>query len=162
MAWIDKKGRIGGVIHWLDLLLLLAALAVITRVVILSWPGRTGKETRLIRFEVTVSALPSKQAENIGVGQWVKDDRTGDYLGKIVRKEVAASVEYQWEDGKLFPCPIPDKKEVTLIIERRGEVNEREGIYLGRQALRAGEERVFRTLYSVFSGRIDHLAVSNE
>lgn len=157
--WIDRKGRIGGLIHWLDLLLFLAALAVIVRAVISSLPPAGPKDTGIIRFEVRAPDLPEKQVENIGVGQWVQDARSGAYLGKIIRKDVIPARDYLPVAGEYQLLSHPEKKEMILLIERWGTVREREGIYLGKEVIRAGEERTFQTLYAVFQGRIDRIFV---
>lgn len=158
-TWIDRKGRIGGVIHWLDLLLLLAALAVIVRAVISSRPPAEPRQTRTVRFEVSAPDLPEKQVDNIRVGQWVQDARTGEYLGKITNKEVSPARDYLPVAGEYRLIYHPEKKEMILVIERRGTVREREGIYLGKEVIRAGEERTFQTLYAVFQGRIDRIFI---
>lgn len=159
--WIDRKGRIGGLVHWLDLLLFLAALAVIVRTVVSSLSPAGPRETRLIRFEVRAPALPEQQVENIGVGQWVQDARSGAYLGKITRKEVIPARDYLPVAGEYRLLTHPEKKDLILLIERRGTVREREGIYLGKEVIRAGEERTFQTLYAVFQGRIDRIFVGD-
>lgn len=157
--WFDRQGRIGGFIHWLDLLLLLAAVAVIVRAVVSSLPPAGPRNSRIIRFEVRAPDLPEKQAENIGVGQWVQDARSGEYLGKITGKEVFPARDYLLVAGEYRLIEHPEKKELVLMIERRGTVREREGIYLGKEVIRAGEERSFQTLYAVFQGRIDRIFV---
>lgn len=162
MKWIDREGKVGGVLHWLDLLLLLIALTVVIRTIYLAKPKWRAGETRLIRLEVLAPGLPLIQADNIQVGQWVQDDRTGDFLGTIKEKATRSTKEYQLDEGEIFTYLHPEKKDLILFIERHGLLREQEGVFFGRRMIRAGEERIFRTMYSVFTGVVNRLSVVDE
>ncbi|HEY8344455.1 MAG TPA: hypothetical protein VIL66_04585 [Bacillota bacterium] len=131
--------------HWFTVLLLGIALAVIFRVVSLLWPPDRVVEKKVIQVEVVLEQIPIRQGQSIREGQWVQDGRTGDYLGKVVSVQTKSSKK--------------DHVDLVLIIEGPGEVREDDGIYLGRKPIRIGENRMLRTLYTVFAGRIDYLSV---
>ncbi len=152
MDWIDKKGRIGGVIHWLDLLLVVMVVAIIIRTVAFSWPRFNRKEERLIRLTIMVNGLYTDQAESITVGQWVKDRNSGEFMGKIINKELISLETLQ--TGNSEQGSYLEKQNLILILERSGRINEEEGIYLGKEIVRSGQERMFHTLYTEFPGRI--------
>lgn len=145
--------------HWFDLLLLGIVLAVIFRVISLLWPPDRVVEKKVIQVEVVSEQIPARQGQSIREGHWVQDGRTGDYLGKVVSVQAKPSKKRNWEDGELIISTLPDHVDLILIIEGPGEVREDEGIYLGRKPIRIGENRMLRTLYTVFTGRIDYLSV---
>lgn len=162
MRFIDEQGRIGGKIHWLDLLLLLMTLTIITRTIIFSWPRFDRQEEREISLEIVAIGLPADLAESLAVGQWVKDQVSGEFIGKITKKEVSPPRLETRRFGELNLPALRLQQDVILIIERSGRLNEREGIFLGKEAIRSGQERLFHTLYTEFSGRINRIAVRNE
>lgn len=152
MDWIDKKGRIGGVIHWLDLLLLVMVVVIIIRTVAFSWPRINRKEERLIRLTIMVNGLYTDQAESITIGQWVKDRNSGEFMGKIISKELVLVDRLPTGNSAQASCL--KKQNIILILERSGRINEEEGIYLGKEIVRSGQERMYYTLYTEFPGRI--------
>ncbi|HHU50712.1 MAG TPA: DUF4330 family protein [Firmicutes bacterium] len=145
--------------HWFTLLLLGIVLAVIFRVISLLWPPDRVVEKKVIQVEVVSEQIPARQGQSIREGQWVQDGRTGDYLGKVVSVQAKPSKERTWEDGELIMSILPDHVDLVLIIEGPGEIREDDGVYLGRKPIRIGENRMLRTLYTVFAGRIDYLSV---
>lgn len=144
MAFRRKSGPGGYRLPWFDLMLGLALLLLVIRAVLQAWPPFDRKAERTVRLEVAVSGLRSGLAEQIAVGQWVKDEPSGEFMGKIIQKSAAA--------GEAGP-------DLLLVLERTGTVREREGIFFGRVAVRAGQERRFHTFYVEFTGRINRVVV---
>lgn len=154
MRWLDEKGRVLGRIHWVDLILVIASLFVVGITLVSLWPAIPDSRYTPLRIEVMASDLPNRIVEGIQPGQWVKDAQSGIYLGKIVNKKVAPHPIIRWEGEKLLRVLSPDTQDLYLVLEREGEVREREGIYVGRMQLRAGKKGVFHTLYTEFSGGV--------
>jgi hypothetical protein len=160
--WIDKKGRIGGVIHWLDLILLVMVIIIIIRAIIFAWPRFEHKEERVIRLEVMAYGLYKDQAESITAGQWVKDQASGEFMGKVINKEILSCFLDRLEASNPQQSASSERQDIMLVLERSGRINEREGIYLGKETVRSGQERMFHTLYTEFQGRISRIILFKE
>lgn len=146
----------------MDLILLLMVLTVMVRTIVSSWPRFDRREERKLRLEVVIFGLPVDLAESLAVGQWVKDQSSGEFIGQIRHKEVAPPRQEQRLFGELNRAALQEQQDVLLIIERTGRLNEREGIFCGREVVRSGQERLFHTLYTEFVGRINRISVMNE
>ncbi len=162
MRLLERQGRSGGRVHWLDLLILVMVLTVMVRTIINSWPRFDRREERKLRLEVVIFGLPADLAESLAVGQWVKDHASGEFIGKISRKEATPPRRAARAFGELDRTALREEQDVLLILERTGRLNEREGIFCGREVVRAGQERLFHTLYTEFTGRINRISVMNE
>lgn len=140
---LSGKKRPGGQhLSWFDLVLGIALFLLIFRAVLQAWPRFDRKEERTVRLEVAVAGLAGDLAAQLSVGQWVKDEPSGEFMGKIVRKESGA-----------------DRTDLLLVLERAGTIRKREGIFFGREVVRAGQERKFHTFYLEFTGRINRVVV---
>jgi hypothetical protein len=162
LHWVDRKGRIGGIIHWLDLLLLLAVVMLMIRTIIVSWPRFDRKEQKDIRLEILVLGFSTDLAESIAIGQWVKDQASGEFMGKIIQKEAFPTQVKARGFGELNKPALFEKQDLILVLERSGRINEREGIFLGKETIRSGQERLFHTLYTEFPGKISRISVVGE
>ncbi len=160
MALCDEKGRIGGRMHWVDLLLGVAVLVLAIRTVVQAWPRVDQEVMATVRFEVAVNRLDPDLAAGIAVGQWVKDGKSGEFMGKIIKKTTASgTVRRSRSLGEFAPQGLATAEDLLLVLERTGKVVDREGIFFGRETIRAGQERMFHTLYVEFTGRINRIAV---
>ena len=160
MTLCDEKGRIGGRVHWLDLLLGLAVMVLIVRTVVQAWPRVDQEAIATVRLEVAADKLHPNLAASVAVGQWVKDGQSGEYMGKIIKKTtLSESTRPERAFGEFTPQGAVTSEDLLLVLERSGKVVEREGIFRARND-RAGQERMFHTLYE-FAGRINRIAVVN-
>jgi hypothetical protein len=156
----DEKGRIGGRIHWLDLLLGLAVLVLLVRTVVQAWPRVDQKKTATVRLEVAAEKLHPNLAAGVAVGQWIKDGKSGEFMGKVIKKTTLSETAPRPQAfGEIDPQESATIVDLLLVLERTGKVVEREGIFFGRETIRAGQERMFHTLYVEFPGRINRIAV---
>lgn len=154
MRWLDEQGMFFGKIHWLDLVLILTSFIVFAKIVFSLWPLKLVNSYVPVQIEIFVSNLPERMIDSAQPGQWVKDAQTGIYLGKIVKKRVVAHEEKHIRGNKIVLVPSPDRKDLTLTLQREAVVKENQGIYLGRKPVRAGQTGVFQTLLAEFNGQI--------
>ncbi|NLY91790.1 MAG: hypothetical protein GX081_09355 [Firmicutes bacterium] len=158
-----QKGHGGHRLPWFDLLLGVALALLVFRAVVQVWPPFDRKEKRIVRLEVIVSGLAVDLAAQLAVGQWVKDDRSGEFMGKIIRKVTAAGGERADRAfGEFNRESFASRQDLLLVLERTGTIREREGIFFGREAVRSGQERKFHTFYVEFTGRINRMVVVKE
>ncbi|HHW12822.1 MAG TPA: DUF4330 family protein [Firmicutes bacterium] len=157
----DRDGRSGG-LHWLDVLIGLALLVLIGRTVVQSWPRVDPKTVHTVRLEV-VANLAAEQAAQLAVGQWVKDGTTGEFMGKIIMKTTNAdAVPAERALGEAIPPSGWSVQNLVLVLEREGKIVAREGIFFGRETVRAGQQRKFHTFYLEFTGTINRIVVVKE
>lgn len=154
MQWLDEKGKVFGWIHWIDLLLVAAGLFVVTLSIVRLWPVIPARYSSQLRIEILTSNISPRVAESIQPGQWVRDARTGTFMGKIVEKRVTPHKVMHWVGEQLVSADSPLTQDLWVLLERQGEVREREGIYAGRQMIRAGTQGAFQTLFAEFDGQI--------
>ncbi|NLM36645.1 MAG: DUF4330 family protein [Firmicutes bacterium] len=164
MTGDTDQDRRGERLHWLDLLLGLALLTLIGRTVIQAWPRVDPKAVQTVRLEV-VAELAADLAAQLAVGQWVKDGTTGEFMGKIIKKTAnTANVPAPAARalGEAIPPSGLSPQRLVLVLEREGKIVVREGIFFGRENVRAGQERKFHTFYVEFTGTINRIAVVKE
>src|SRR5690554_5823298 len=113
-------------------------LTVMIRTIITAWPRFDRREERQLRLEVVSFGLPLDVAESLAVGQWVKDQASGEFIGRISHKEAAPPRRAQRRFGEFDLPVLQERQDVLLILERTGRLNEREGIFCGREVVRAG------------------------
>jgi hypothetical protein len=83
-------------------------------------------------------------------------------MGKIIKTTtLSESTRPERAFGEFTPQGAVTSEDLLLVLERSGKVVEREGIFFGRETIRAGQERMFHTLYVEFAGRINRIAVVN-
>ncbi len=155
-----KKGPGDHRIPWFDLLLGVALFLLIFRAVVQVWPPFDRKEEKTVRLEIIVPGLAADLAAQIAVGQWVKDDPSGEFMGKIIQKVTGAGGDRVFGEHKRES--FADEQDLLLVLERTGTIREREGIFFGREAVRSGQERNFHTFYVEFTGRINRMVVVKE
>lgn len=161
MTFDPGQERRGGRLHWLDLLLGLALLALIGRTLVQAWPRVDPKALKTVRLEVVVEALAAEQAAQIAVGQWIKDRTTGEFMGKIIKKTTPSGLDPAVRDwGEAFPRN--DRPGLVLVLEREGKIVAREGVFFGREIVRSGQQRDFHTFYVEFTGTINRMLVVEE
>jgi hypothetical protein len=157
--WLVGKVRV----HWLDLLLGLALLVLVVRTVVQAWPRVDPKTLKTVRLEVVVEDLATEHAFQIAVGQWVKDRTTGEFMGKITKKTTnSGGVQAERELGEAILPRGLSTQDLVLVLEREGKIVEREGIFFGRETVRAGQQRNFHTFYVEFTGTINRIVVVKE
>lgn len=156
---MDENGKVLGRIHWIDLLLAAASLFVVTLSIVRFWPLMPATYPARIRIEVFAADIRPRIVESVQPGQWVRDARTGTYMGKIVEKRVTPHLVLHWSGERLVSADSPITQDLYIVVERPGEVREREGVYAGRQKVRSGVSSTYHTLYAEFHGQIQAVRV---
>ena len=158
LRWIDEKNRLFGLIHWVDLLVVIASLLVIGKAVFDFWPAGPSKEKVTVYISLLSPNLRPEIAEEIYPGQWLKDARSGVQVGTIMEKKVAPHFWVHWVEGK--PVKAADERTVDLrlTLKRTATLKEDEGIFIGPLALRAGRKGGFYTMNAEFYGEIIRVA----
>lgn len=154
MALIDEKGRLGGRINVIDLLVLVAVLVVAARVayVRLAPAGVRSFQEKERPLEVLVVVGPVRDAtaEAIQVGDRLRETKSNDYLGEVIRVEIKpAEVVTQGPDGRFYEGPSGNRKDVWITLRGPGRVSENT-ILLGTKEIRIGTQLGLKTnLYAV-------------
>lgn len=154
MALMDGKGRLGGRINVIDLVVLVAVLVVAARVayVRLAPAGVKSYQEKEHPVEVlmVVEAVRDATAGAIKVGDRVRETKSNNLVGEVLRVEVKpAEVITQGPDGRYYEGPSGSRKDVWVLIRGPGRVSENV-ILLGSQEIRVGTKLGLKTnLYAV-------------
>ncbi|MBZ4645599.1 MAG: hypothetical protein PWR27_484 [Petroclostridium sp.] len=126
MSFIDSKGRLFGMISLIDLLIVLvifsAAAGIYIKYFAKSGPGE--ELSRKVQYDVEIKAQTKEFADVIKVGDEIRESIKGNYLGKVVKKQVlpATDVTKNLEKGKFEKVEIPNAYDVILTLEANGAV----------------------------------------
>ena len=136
MAIIDNKGKLFGLINIIDLsiLLIILMLAGFALIRVSALNKEKAKMTR-IEYDVELRENVKDFSFMINKGDEIRDSINGDYLGKVLKKEVKPSTEIieNYEEGKFVEVEIPSLYDVIVTIEANGKVTESEILAEGRE-----------------------------
>lgn len=158
LQWIDKNKRLFGMVHWVDLLVIIASLLVIGKVVLSFWPDSTAREATPIEITVVSTNLRPEVVEGIRPGEWVKDARTGANLGTVTEKKAVPHVASHWDGSRLVKTTDDQRLDLQLTLKQKAVFKRDEGIFLGAMALRAGRTGTFCTIDAEFYGEVIRVA----
>lgn len=148
MAIIDEKGRLFGKINLLDLVVLLAVLAVAGRFGYKYMAGRnvvpTGEE-KTIQMVMKFGAVADPTIKYVTKGTDMLDSKTGNYLGKVVAvRHEPASVVMTSEDGRTYQHLSKDRFDYYVTIEGPARISAN-GVTMNNLEMKIGRTNFVRT-----------------
>jgi|LSQX01.3.fsa_nt_gb hypothetical protein len=136
MTIIDNKGKLFGLINIVDLCILLIILLAVGFVGIKAVSGsKERKATTRIEYDVELRRNTKEFSFMINEGDIIRDSINGDYLGKVLKKELKPSIEMTENsvEGKFVESEMPDLYDVIITIEANGRITESEIIAEDRE-----------------------------
>lgn len=160
MKIIDRNGRLFGKISVIDVVVILAVIAVALAIYVKTHKPQTGSnvETTAIVYQMKVDNLPDYMVQAIQKGDQIydKERSTGGSLGTITDIQVSdGTYEAKLSDGTYEVVPAENRYNLLLTIQGEGLVEE-DGSYLLNRVYDLGvnSSREFNNKYSLFLGRI--------
>lgn len=142
MRLIDDKGRIFGLINYVDLIvILLIALVGVKFLVIdkVQQDVAVLNNNQEINFTFEVNGIRDISVDSVKVGDVFKDKDTKGILGEVVNKEVVkAKMATTDSEGKVIYSEIPDRYIMKLTFKGNGTITDRE-IKAGSTVLQIGK-----------------------
>lgn len=148
MKFIDDKGKLLGIINYIDLAIFLVIISLVVGFMFLrNNDGIDNEYENLIEeekeqditIEYFVKGVKDISVESVEVGDLFKNANTGKVLGKVINKKVEqATMTTTDEKGNVIESEIPDRYNITLTIESSGTVSDEaikangEVIYIGQ------------------------------
>lgn len=127
MAIVDEKGRLFGKVNLLDLVVVLAIVAVAGRFGYKHYMGKqaapTGEEKQI---EVTMkfAAVQQPTLDSLPVGTDIYDSKSGGYLGKVVDVRSQPAVVFTvGDDGRMYELPSKDRLDFFVVVAGGGRVS---------------------------------------
>lgn len=149
--FLDREGRLFGLINPVDLAVLILLGVVGWRIFTLYLP----KPVQYRKIQVTIGMLvrniPPYVADSIAVGQDVFRDRDQSYLGKITAKTISPAELILADHGKLKIGNSPRNLDMQLTLRRTGQIrtgSPQAAILLGKAVIRIGDRIRSHTLYT--------------
>lgn len=130
MRIIDDKGKIFGLINYLDLIVLLIVLLLAGKFFILDNEEKRkellqSQGNREVLVTYNVSGIKDVSINNIKEGDLFRDVETGNVLGEVVKVEVSNhQMETTDRDGKVIYSDVPERYDIMLTL--KGKANETE------------------------------------
>lgn len=150
MSFIDKKGRLFGLINVIDLLVIILVVAVVARFALNPQKSSLTNEEKKIQVVLLVKDVRDATANVIKEGDMVRETKTNNLLGKVTKVEVKpAETLVNTADGRVLNVPNPVLKDVYVTVEGSATVGEN-AIVLGGTEIRIGTALQMKTnLYAV-------------
>ncbi len=127
MAIVDQKGRLFGKVNLLDLVVVLAILAVAGRFGYQHYMGKQAAPTgedKQVAVTMKFAAVQQPTVDNVPVGTAIYDSKSGGYLGKVVDVwSQPATVFTTSVDGRMFEAPSKDRVDFFMVVAGRGRVS---------------------------------------
>lgn len=160
---IDEKGKLFGLINPVDLVVILILFGLGIKIIWDYRPAPLMLKEHQVTMGLLVKNIPPYLAKSVTVGQDVFQDGTNAYLGKIKSKKTAPAEVLVDNDGKLILVQSPQGIDLSLELQRSGEIltgSSRNGIFLGKLAVRVGNRLQAHTLFSSIQGAIEYIKVN--
>lgn len=154
MKIINEKGKLFGIINIIDLIVILAIVLLVGGGVKRAKTNKpeiiTETKKALIEFEISDIRTPSVEALEVGDMLYTSDK--GEEFGKVVHKKIEPSKELvETRDGKLVFAEVPEKYDVTLMIEVQAKDTPDSVVVVGEQ-VRIGQQFKFKNKKIVING----------
>lgn len=130
MKIIDNKGRIFGLINYLDLMVLLIVALLVGKFFILDNDENSkellqSQSNKEILLTYNIKGVKEISISSVKAGDVFRDVATGTVLGEVVKKEVVNSqIQTTDRDGNVIYSPIPDKYDLMITLKSMGNVIE--------------------------------------
>jgi Domain of unknown function (DUF4330) len=159
---IDERGKLFGLINLLDLAVILILVALGIKIFSDYRPAPLEFKENRITVGLLVKNVPRYLAKSVASGQDVFQDGSSAYLGKIKTTGITPAELLREFDGRILLIKSPYRVDLRLKLSNRGRIimgPARSGVYLGKLAIRVGDQLRIHTLYTSMNGEIEYLKV---
>lgn len=156
---IDENGRLFGRISVIDVavIVLAAVLAIALHTKGSTMPIASAADPmETIRYEVYITNMPDGRLESLRVGDTLYDSSTGYAVGTIADVQAEdCAISMLKADGTYVVAPIEGRYNVTLTVDAKARIDERQHVYIDRSTqVAVGLSLDLRTKASQFGGTI--------
>ncbi|SCG83907.1 hypothetical protein DW1_2343 [Proteiniborus sp. DW1] len=130
MKIIDDKGRIFGLINYIDLFIVLAFIIVLGRFVFIERDDVFPKELNSDGFQEVeilyyVKGVKDVSIKGVKIGDVFRDVTTNNVIGEVTNIDIQpSSIMTTDEKGKVVYSEIPDRFDMYLTIKGKGQVTD--------------------------------------
>lgn len=144
MKIIDDKGRIFGLVNYIDLFLVLAVIFVLGRFVLVDREGNfpdkinsdSSKEIEILYY---VKGVKDVSINGVKIGDVFKDVTTKNVIGEVTKIDIQPStVMTTDEKGNVIYSEIPDRFDMYLTIKGIGQITDDE-IKVANEEIKIGK-----------------------
>ncbi len=156
MAFIDKKGKIFGLINIVDLLIIATVIVfVVGGTLKFGKINKISQEgTQEINMSIKVEGVSAGLANAIKKDDLLKDSVRGTDFGKVLGKKITPHKEMAIDQsGKVEFLEVPDSFDVEIDIVARGTFTDN-GVLLGNNSVFIGSEIRLKSSLYVFDSKI--------
>ncbi|SKC50674.1 DUF4330 domain-containing protein [Maledivibacter halophilus] len=159
MKIIDSKGKIFGIINYLDLVVLLIVALLIGKFFVLDNDEKTKEllqtqANKEILLTYSVENIKDVSVNSVKEGDIFRDVESGNVLGEVVKKEVSdAKMQTTDKDGNVIYSTIPDRYDMLLTLKGKGKETEK-NIKISTVDVQVGRKMLFESKLIRFSGII--------
>lgn len=156
--FIDKKGRIFGIISVIDIIVIavvvVLAFAIYTKFFVLENTAVATADSE-IGYNVTIGNVRNYISDNIKVGDKIYDSETGAQIGTITDVSVSdAETQLALDDGTYVMAPCENRYDVVVSVDAAGIISDGR-YYINRNyELNMGLTKNLCTKYVSFSAVI--------
>jgi hypothetical protein len=155
MAVIDSRGRLFGKVNLLDLVVVVAVVAVAGRFGYQKLAARSAApvgEDKNIHMTFQLATVRSFTVDVLKVGDMVYDSKSNTPMGKVVTvKTEPATVVGTGPDGRLYESKSPDRFDYYVTIDGPARVSPN-GITMSGIEVKVGRPNDFKTAYWAGTG----------
>ncbi|WP_432402366.1 DUF4330 domain-containing protein [Wukongibacter sp. M2B1] len=147
MKIIDNKGKIFGIINYLDLMVFLVVLLLVGKFYVLD-NNENSKEllqsqaNRELLLTYNVSGIKDISVNSVKEGDIFRDVETKSTLGEVVKVEVADHLMQTTDrDGKVIYSKVPERYDLRVTLKCKANITDRDikiskvDIQIGRSML---------------------------
>ncbi|MCT4564635.1 MAG: DUF4330 domain-containing protein [Maledivibacter sp.] len=130
MKIIDNKGRIFGLINYLDLMVLIIVALLVGKFFILDNDENSrellnAQSNKEILLTYNIKGVKEVSIDSVKEGDVFRDVATKTVLGQVVKKEVVNSqIQTTDGDGKVIYSTVPDRYDLMITLKSMGNVIE--------------------------------------
>lgn len=150
MSLVDRKGRLFGKINLLDLVVLLAVLAVAGRFVYQQFRSdeiTAVGEDREIEMTFMLPHVEQYTIDVLTEGEAVYDSKSNTYMGKVVDVDKRPSVVVrEGPDGRLYESESDTKYDYFVTISGPGRVTSN-GVTMGGIEVKVGRSNQYKSAF---------------
>jgi hypothetical protein len=155
MKLIDEKGRIFGLINYIDLIIVLVVLVVVGNFLLLK---DTDQPNGIVptdnKAEITVtfyiSGIKDVSVNGVKEGDIFRSVETKGIIGEVIKKEVKPSKIMTTDiNGNVIYSEIPDKYDLYITIKGTGTVSDKE-IKIGNETIQIGKSMLIESRMNRF------------
>lgn len=159
MKIIDSKGKIFGLINYLDLIVLLIVILLAGKFLVLDNDEKAkellqSQANNEILVTYSIEGIKDVSVNSVKEGDIFRDVETKNVLGEVVKTEVSdAKMQTTDSDGNVIYSTIPDRYDMMLTLKCKGKETEN-SIKVSTVDIQVGRKMLFESKLIRFTGVI--------